>query len=266
VDGLKRSYLVHVPPSYNRSRSFPLLLAFHGGGGTGRNQQKLSNLDEVADANGFVVVYPNGYGRSWNSGHGVGRAEKRGVDDVRFVSNLIDRLAKDYAIDKRRVYATGMSQGALFVHRLACELSDRITAVAPVSGSMPVITGERCRPRRPVPILIFHGEKDRISPYRGGRTLTGGQTESIEQTVDEWARRNGCRLTPKRETLSEEVSTETYDVCREGANVRLYRFATAGHTWPGGPQYLPRIMIGKTATEVNASEVMWKFFSRYSLP
>jgi polyhydroxybutyrate depolymerase len=136
VDNLIRRYLLHIPPGYDPGKPTPVVLAFHGRFSTGREMEKLTNLSELADKQGFIVVYPNGYGRSWNAGHGTGEAEARGVNDVKFTVELINSLCQTMNIDRRRVYATGFSNGATFVHRLGCEVSERIAAIAAVAGTI----------------------------------------------------------------------------------------------------------------------------------
>src|SRR6266404_628642 len=181
-NGLTRTYRVHVPGSYDKTRSVPLVLAFHGRLGSGEAMAKLSNLDDVSDRKGFIVAYPDGVGRSWNAGNGTGMAERRQVDDVGFTAKLIDDLAHDFHIDHRQVYATGMSNGAMFVHRLACELSDKSAAIGPIAGTIPPKIASDCRPIRPISVIEIHGTADPDSPWDGGRTIGGGQVEAVSVT------------------------------------------------------------------------------------
>ncbi len=264
-NGLTRTYRIHIPVSYDKARSVPLVLAFHGGLGSGEAMAKLSNLDDVSDRKGFIVAYPDGVGRSWNAGHGTGMAERRQVDDVGFISELIDDLAHDFHIDRRQVYATGMSNGAIFVHRLGCELSDKIAAIGPVAGTIPPQIAGDCHPARPISVIEFHGTADSDSPWDGGRTLGGGQVESVSVTIQGWAARDHCSPTPQVTTVAKDVVCETYAPCEKGAEVRLYRIEKGGHTWPGGYQYLPRSIIGETNRALNASEVIWDFFQKHPL-
>jgi polyhydroxybutyrate depolymerase len=263
--GLTRTYRVHVPPSFDKSKPTPLVLAFHGGGGTGAAMAKLSNLDDVSDRERFIVVYPDGIGRSWNAGHGTGAAERRDIDDVGFISKLIEVLARDFHIDGQRVYATGMSNGAMFAHRLACELSDKIAAIAPVAGTIPPKIDRDCKPGRPISVMEIHGTADQDSPWDGGRTIGGGQVESVSATIRGWVVRGQCPLTPKVTYPAQGVISETYAPCREGTEVRLYRIEKGGHTWPGGYQYLPRLLIGETNRALNASDAIWDFFEKHPM-
>lgn len=264
-DGRVRTYRIHVPPSYDGSTPIPLVFAFHGGGGQGRSQARLSNLDDVSDREGFIVVYPDGVGRSWNAGHGAGEAESLQVDDVGFVSELIDTLANDFRIDRRRVHATGMSNGGIFVHRLACELSDEIASVASVAGTMPSKLAQTCNPARPISVMQIHGTADKFNPWQGGKTRGDGQVESVRDTIEGWIRRNQCPLVPEITAVGEEVVCERYGPCQWGTEVMLCRIEGGGHTWPGGWQYLPEVLIGKTNRELNASDAIWGFFVKHPL-
>jgi polyhydroxybutyrate depolymerase len=226
---------------------------------------KLSNFDEVSDQKGFILVYPDGVGHSWNAGNGAGAAERRQVDDVGFTSELIDELSRQFHIDRRRIYATGMSNGGMFVHRLACELSGKIAAVAPVAGTIAATIEEGCKPARPVPVLEIHGTADSDSPWAGGRTLGGGQVVSVADTIRGWAARNQCASTPKVTEPATGVTCETYTPCEGGAEVTLYRIEGGGHTWPGGYQYLPKMIVGETNRSVSASQIIWDFFERHPM-
>ena len=192
-----RSYSVHVPPSYDPGRPTPVVLALHAAAMNGAAMARFCGLNETADRSGFVVVYPNGTGSTpfflyWDAGGVRGRPS----DDVGYVAKLLDDLATVVHVDPRRVYATGMSNGAMMCYRLAAELSDRIAAIAPVAGTMAI---ETCRPRRPVPVLHFHGTKD-------GLVLFGGPDEripknlkflSVDASIRAWAEADGCPETPE---------------------------------------------------------------------
>lgn len=267
-----RSYFVYVPPSYDGSQPVPLVLAFHGGGASGRTMPILTGLNDIADREGFIVVYPNAYKRRWNDG----RTPKNTADDIGFTAALLDHLMKTYNIDSKRVYATGMSNGAMFTHRLACELSDRIAAIAPVAGTMPDTLAANCRPSRPVPVLMFHGTDDRQVNWNGGQISVAGDERgavlSTPATAIEWVRINDCKETPVRLAVPDrdtddgaQVREEIYRDCRDDAEVVLYAVAGGGHTWPGGFQYLPPQLIGNTTRDIDASELMWDFFARHPL-
>lgn len=265
VDNLRRSYLLHIPRTYDSRQPTPLVLAFHGRLGTGKKMAKLTNLSGLADKQGFVVVYPNGIGRSWNAGHGTGKAEAKGVDDVKFTVRLIELLSQTLNIDHHRVYATGFSNGAVFVHRLACELTEKIAAIAAVAGPIAPKIERNCHSQRPVAVLQIHGTADPIVPWGGGLTGGGGFVESVAATIAGWVERNGCTAKPEVADLGGGVSRESYNSCRNGTRVILYRVEGGGHTWPGGYQFQPKKVIGETNRSWDASQAIWDFFMKHPL-
>jgi polyhydroxybutyrate depolymerase len=157
VDARQRTYDLHVPANYDGTKNAPLLIALHGRLGTGSGQQSLAHLDRVSDEFGFLVVYPDGLQRSWDDGRGATPSDKNGVDDVKFISILIDTLESKYKVDRSRIYATGMSNGGFRTGRLACDLSDRIAAVAIVGASLSENVAADCHPTKPVSALIIQG-------------------------------------------------------------------------------------------------------------
>lgn len=257
-DGLARTALVHVPIGYDANRPTPLVLAFHGYGQSAAEMRSFSQLTEVADREGFIAVFPEGTGfiRSWNGGTCCGTAIATAVDDVGFAGAIIDRLEDMLCVDTLRVYATGMSNGGFLAHRLACELSGRITAIAPVAG---VIGMTSCSPSRPVPVLQFHGTADLVVPYLGN----GFAYPSVASTVDDWVMRNRCSSGPTTYFERDDVECEAWSGCANEVEVRLCTVSTGGHTWPGG---LPLPLLGRTTDTISASDEMWSFFERYALP
>jgi polyhydroxybutyrate depolymerase len=269
--GRERSFAYHLPPRVEPG--LPLLLSLHGRLVQGRNQADLTGFDAVADEAGFLVVYPDGLDRSWADGRGTTPAETNGVDDVGFLSALIDHFASTYGADTRRVYSAGMSNGALMSYRLACELSGRVAAIAPVAGLLSEPLAARCAPARPVPVVSFLGTEDELMPLEGGELGSRGRMLSAQQTREWWARNNGCASTPERIELPEQapedgtrVRREGYGSCREGAEVTFYVVEGGGHTWPQGLQYAGESLIGRTSQEINASRTAWDFLARFRLP
>lgn len=259
-DGRERTYHVHVPPSYDPTAPTPLVLNFHGYTSNANQQELLSGAHDAADAAGFIVVHPEGIGarQSWNAG-GVccGTAAAEQVDDVGFVDAMLDALAAELCVDPARVYSTGMSNGGFLSHRLACELSDRIAAIAPVAG---VIAVTECEPERPVPVLHFHGTLDTVVPYDGHEQ---NNFPSVAETMSAWAERNGCDAEPT-ETLAEGMTRcETWSGCDAGAEVVLCTTEGAGHTWPGG---FPVPSLGHTTNDISATDAAWEFFTRHPHP
>jgi polyhydroxybutyrate depolymerase len=265
VDNLRRSYLLHIPRTYDSRQPTPLVLAFHGRLGTGKKMAKLTNLSDLADKQGFMVMYPNGVGRSWNAGHGTGKAEAQGVDDVKFTVRLMDSLSQTFNLDRHRVYATGFSNGGTFVHRLACELSEKIAAIAAVAGTIAPKIGGNCRPKRPVAMLQVHGTADPIVPWEGGLTKGGGFVESAAATIAGWVARDACAAEPEVVGMGGGVIRASYSPGRKRTMVILYRIDGGGHTWPGGYQYLPRKVIGETNRSWDASQAIWDFFMKHPM-
>ncbi len=282
VGGLTRTYLIHIPPSYDKTKSMPLVIALHGGGGSGKNMVKLTRggFDALSDQKGFVVVYPDGIEKNWNdgrSGEEAGyRAHKDKIDDVGFISALIDHLISKLNINPKRVYITGMSNGAIMSYRLACELTDKITAIAPVAGNMPQNSFPSCSPSRLISVLAINSVNDPLMPFAGG-DITGpfgmkklGKVLSTDESVRFWARHNNCSLSPvimyepdKDQKDGTRVRKEDYNKCKAGTEAILYAIEGGGHTWPGGYQYMNKRIIGKTSGDIDAHEVIWDFFKKH---
>jgi polyhydroxybutyrate depolymerase len=273
--GRTRTYLVHVPKSYDGSKPYPVVLAYHGGGSNAEQMVRFCGLSAKADAAGFLAVYPSGTGRlaralTWNGGNCCGYAMENQVDDVAFTRALLDDLATVAKVDAKRVYATGMSNGAILAYRLASELSDRIAAVAPVSGPMGTDT---CRPKRPISVLHFHGTDDEFAPFKGGKgpkSLSGTDFYSVEHSIRAWVRANGCREEPVTVPLPDtakdgtKVVRKTYGGGRDGSEVVLIVIEGGGHTWPG--RQPPLRILGKSTKNISANDVMWDFFQKHPMP
>jgi len=272
IGGLTRTWLLHVPTKYSSLNPAPLLLALHGRLGDGKGMASLTHLSQVSDQYGFVVVYPDGYQRGWADGRGATTADQAGVDDVAFLSALIATLSSAYAIDARRVYVTGISNGGFMAQRLGCDLSAKIAAIAVDAATFPVNLADRCAPSHPMPVLLFNGTNDPLVPYGGG-VVAGdrGEVFSAPQTAARWAALAGCAPTPASATASTlvndgtTVSDVTYSGCGGNALVRLYTINGGGHTWPGGTQYLPASIVGKTTHNLDASQTLWAFVSQFTL-
>jgi polyhydroxybutyrate depolymerase len=267
IAGRSRQWLVHVPAGYRAGHAVPLVIAFHGHYSSPERMVHLTGLDRVADRSGFIVVYPAGIDQSWAAGVDSG-ADKAGVDDVAFTLALLDRLQAQYSIDPRHVVLTGFSNGAHLVQLLGCRLADRVTAIVPVSGTPAPSLTASCHPARPLSVIEFHGTSDPIDPFEGGRIHVpgGGEVLPVPATMDDWAAVNHCSTTSHDAAVGVpddgiEVTRRDYPDCRGGVQVTLYEVAGGGHTWPGGPQYLPRFLIGKVTHVVDASDVIGKLVS-----
>jgi polyhydroxybutyrate depolymerase len=274
VDGRTRTYLVHVPRSYDGKKPFPLVLIFHGGGSSAEQMVRFCGLNDKADWAGFLAIYPNGTGRlqrvlTWNGGNCCGYAMLNKVDDVAFVKALLDDLAKVARVDSRRVYATGISNGAILAYRLASELSDRIAAIAPVAGPMGLPT---CRPKRPVSVIHFHGTDDEFAPFQGGRgkkSISGTDFYSVEKSIRAWIKANRCPAQAMTVQLPDKakdgttIIKKTYGPGKAKAEVVLVEIKGGGHTWPG---QLPRVkFLGKATKNISANHLMWEFFQKHPM-
>jgi polyhydroxybutyrate depolymerase len=256
-----RSYLLHVPSSYRSGRSTPLVLVFHAGGGRAAGIAPHTGFSRLADRAGFVVAYPEGVGGRWNDGRGVAVSH----DDVGFVRALLDTLSAALTIDPRRVYATGISNGAVFTYRLACDLPGVLAAVAPVAGGMPAALASAC-PRGPAPsVLAVQGTADPLMPYDGGGA-GARRVLSAKESILFWGSRAECEA----EVLGEEPTDTVRDgtrvqragmICSGGREVELLTIEGGGHTWPGGPAAGRR--VGRVSRELDATAVIWEFFLRH---
>jgi polyhydroxybutyrate depolymerase len=282
-DGLKRTYLTHLPPDFQEIGPVPLVIALHGGGGNAEAMVKLTKggLNMLADKEGFVVIYPNGIEKNWNDGRSGEetnyRAHEENIDDVGFISELIDLMITTLNIDSKRVYVTGMSNGAMMTLRLGCELSDKIAAIAPVAGNMPVNLSSICVPEETVSVMLISGTDDPLMPFDGG-DITGpfgivklGKVLSAEETIELWVNSDYCISSP---VILQEPDTDptdgtlvnkaVYTNCEDSAELIFYTIENGGHTWPSGYQYLSRSIIGNTCMDINANEIIWEFFRRHS--
>lgn len=269
--GLERSYELHVPPGWTADGDLPLLLAFHGALSGPAQLRDVSRLDDAADHSGIVVAYPAAALGDWNTEclQCGSDAVVEEIDDLGFVSDLVDQLAADAGIDRRRVYAIGISNGALFVHHLACAARDVVTAAASVAATM--IAPEHvpaCGGGRAVPILFFHGSDDTFFPPEGGlagNNVVNVRLLSISESVESWAQRDGCEgapeITPLPDTHEDETTAvrEVHENCDGDAAVIYYAIEGGGHTWPGSP--VPSGgALGRTSREVSASTLAVDFF------
>lgn len=254
-DGRTRDYRLHLPPNYDENGNYPLVLNLHGLTSNASQQELYSAFNSVSDDNNFIVCYPNGVNSSWNSGF------ETGVDDVGFINELLDRLETEYAIDKQRIYSTGMSNGGFMSYKLACEMTDRLAAIASVTGSMVKSELEACTPSRPIPVMQIHGTADDVVPYNGSSQLV-----AVETLVEYWVSLNGCdteTITPVPNTSTDDDTTAelfTYGGCGDVPRVEFYRVENGGHSWPGAFPIFPL-----TNQDFSASEVIWAFFEQFSL-
>jgi polyhydroxybutyrate depolymerase len=256
---LEREYILYVPTSYTGEDAMPLVVNLHGHGSNAGEQAIYSGLPAKAQEDGFIVVTPQGMGMEphWN----FTTVEAGAPDDVAFISELLDTLESELCIDPSRVYAAGISNGAAMSVTLACFLSDRIAAIAPIAGTF-FFPG--CPSVRPVSVIAFHGTEDSLVPFEGGNVGESGvRVAPVEDSIQEWAEHGGCADVAKEEQATEHVRLVLYEACDQGAAVELYAVEGGGHTWPGA---LIDIPLGATTHEISATDLMWAFFEAHPKP
>lgn len=312
----ERKVDLHFPPGYDCTKPVPLVLTLHGGGSERAEMLLLTCpgddpdaappdangagcLNTVADTKGFVIAYPDGTlnpdsgkgNRTYNAGGGKngfncvsGHACTLGIDELAYFTALLDALPSAVNVDPKRIFATGISNGGAMSHRLACELSSRIAAIAPVAGGNQAAAFPGCKPARPVPVLEIHGTADSCWPYLGGTAVTCLAFQDMVAIPDDpaikappssvafWAQNNGCTGAPSSSSLPDtdpnDGTTTTvthYTGCQAGADVELYAIKGGGHFWPGGFTHRD-FLVGKKPKDWNASEVMLDFFAQHPLP
>ena len=270
--GRKRYFIVHVPKNYDPAKPAPVVLSLHGAAMNGTMMVGFTGLNETSEKNGFLVVYPSGTGTgsflTWNAGGFSGQFAQNRPDDVSFIRLMLDEISKKYNVDTKRVFACGMSNGGMMCYRLAAELSDRIAAIAPVAGTIAI---DESKPSRPVPVMHFHGLKDRIVPYVFDKTKTPAfmRFKGVEDSVMTWVKLNGCAEMAKEETISKpndemKVTKRVWSGGKNGAEVVLVVVEDGGHTWPGQRQ-TGLGFIGKSTVDVSANDLMWEFFQKHPL-
>ncbi len=270
--GRTRLVIVHQPARSAGAARAALVLNLHGSGSTAAEQMAFTGMNATADADGFVVAYPqgaiaSGTGFDWNvPGQPLvgGKPVPAGAaDDVAFLSSAISQLEARDCIDSHRIDVTGFSGGARTTSQLGCDLSGTVAAIAPVSG---LRLPEPCPGVRPVPVISFHGTADPVDPYAGkGQAYW---TYSVPEAASRWAAHDGCSATPAVTTPVAGATLSTYGGCGQGASVELYTLAGAGHTWPGGPP-LPASLtkeLGPQFTGLSANDLMWAFFQAHPRP
>ncbi|HEX8841747.1 MAG TPA: dienelactone hydrolase family protein [Sphingomicrobium sp.] len=265
-DGLTREYLVHVPKSYRPGRAAPMLLALHGGGGDAMYQADDSKyrLISKSEAAGFIAVFPNGYSRvrsgilaTWNAGSCCAGAVKNNSDDVGFIREVIHRMEHQASIDPKRIFATGMSNGAMMSWRLACEAPE-IRAIAPIEGTD---NTSACRPAHPVPVIEFHSVDDEMVNFNGGpgpNSFTQTNFVSVPATQAKWVQLNRADAAAKRVLTVPGAHCDLHPAKAGGAPVELCVTDTGGHSWPGGGTQQGR---KQPSMAISANDLMWNFFS-----
>ncbi len=276
--GLDRSYLVHLPPGFDKSKSLPVVIQLHGGGSNAAQTDKLTKFQTLADKDNFIVVAPDGIGSRWNDGKegAIYRAATENIDDVGFISALIDRLVTSLNVDPKRVYVAGVSNGGMMTLRLGVQLADKIAAIGSVIGSL-ANPWFSLTPQRPLPVIMINSTEDPLVPIEGGGvTFLGrvtGQVAAPADVVKYWVEKNGCSAPVVKEDLPDisttdgsTVTRETYTGCKDNVEVIFYLVKGASHTWPGGPQFDDETRIGKVNRDFDATAVIWEFFKKHPMP
>ena len=277
VGSRNRQYLLHVTPTCNDDSPLPLVFVFHGGGGTAKIAAFATGFSQKADRERFFVVYPEALRPDpsrpvtllrnpafWNVGTGIGYAQRENVDDVGFIRALLDELPQRFAVDSRRIYAAGFSNGASMVFQAAMELPERFAAIAPVSGHL---WRRQPRPTCPISMIYIVGNADPLNPLDGGMVeLPWGELERrppIADSVETWATWIGCAPRPCVISDRDGVQHVRYGPGEQGAEVVFITIADAGHVWPGGPEVLAERITGKRTDKLNATDVIWDFFQQH---
>ena len=251
-DSMQRDYIIHIPSSYNINTPIPLVFCFHGYTSNASTIMTYTNFNYISDTAGFIVVYPQGtllQGTThWNVG---GWTTGSTVDDVGFSISLLDSISNEYNIDATRVYSTGMSNGGYMSFLLACQMSDKIAAIASITGSMTPQTYNSCNPQHPTPILQIHGTNDQVVPYLGDPTWT----KSIDDVLQYWADYNNCNTTPTITAIASAVEYIVYDGGDNSVTTEHFKIYGGDHDWPG--------VWGNM--DIDASNEVWKFFSKYDI-
>jgi polyhydroxybutyrate depolymerase len=255
--GVDRDFFLYVPDIYDESTPAPLVFCLHGYGSSASANISYTGFRPVADTAGFILIHPQGtqdlFGTPhWNVGWG-----SSSVDDVAFVEDMIDYVNDNYNLNNDRIYSTGMSNGGFMSYLLACQLSDKIAAIASVTGSMSPSTFGSCSPNHPTPVLQIHGTDDGTVPYEGGPFAEG-----IDNVINYWVNYNNCSTTPSQTPIPDINSGDgstvdhfVYSGGTNGATVELFKVYNGDHDWPGAFGNL----------DISSNIEIWKFFSRYDI-
>lgn len=271
VDHTERSFIVYLPNSYSTTQKAPVIFLFHGGGANAASMLNISfknDFTDISERENVLLVAPQGIDKSWNDGRQT-KANKKNIDDVKFITKILEYIELNYAVDSTRIYATGISNGGFMVSRLGCEIGNRFAAIAAVAATMGSdIPYASCSPTFTLPVMYIHGTEDPLIPFNGGSKSIGaeGAYVSHQKVLEKWVSINHCTTTPVTIPLPDiamdgtSIVKEVYAAGNSGAEVIGYTVNNGGHTWPGGKQYLPKIIIGRLSRNMDACEVIWDFF------
>jgi polyhydroxybutyrate depolymerase len=284
IGGLDRHYSVHVPPGYDGKRPMPVVVMLHGGGGTSPGAAKETLWDVKADQAGFLAVFPDatppdttkpgkfrGNPQTWNDGSGRFDAGQKGVDDIGFLNAMLDDLEHRFAVDRRRIFVTGFSNGASMTFRVGVELSHRVAAIAPVAGAC---WSDAPKLKGPVSLCYITGDADPLNPLEGGepkfassaKAIGGRKKPPVRDSIGKWTTALACPAKPAKEVDQGGVKTVTYGPGRDGAEVVFVTVEGLGHNWAGGKNLLPEFMVGKRSDKLKTTDFVWDFFKNHPAP
>ena len=257
VDGLPRTYILHIPPGYNSSTRVPLVFVLHGRGGDAESFKDKTGMSAKADHETFIVVYPQALGNPtvWNTN--LSEFSSHGVDDVAFIRALMDKLEHDLRIDGRRIYCSGFSSGAIMSYLLGAKLSHRLAGIGIASGTVGNKADDGTiriipTPSEPVPVIAFHGKKDETIFYDGGGSLVN--CLSVADSIAFWVKADRCASSPHEDSRQNgDLIIDDYGGCKDGSEVTLYSFKNGTHEWP----------TLKNSDDFSATEAMWQFFASH---
>lgn len=261
----RRRYIIYLPEAYHKKtdKTFPVVFNFHGGGMTMTEQMFYSGMNHTAEKHQFIVVYPQGIKQDWNVGFDM--SYQHGHDDIGFVKALLEKLSKEYRIDNDRLYATGLSRGGFFCHRLAAELPEKFAAIASIGGPIPDSVIYFHQKKVPVAAMMVHGTLDEVVKYEGKTNAY----QSATATYEYWKKYNGLPgskeiITKINKHSGDSTAVNILETTGNGVSVSLVSITNGGHTWPGSNPFNIGFPLGKTTREIDINEIMWKFFSRHS--
>ncbi|WCL49744.1 alpha/beta hydrolase family esterase [Leptospira sp. GIMC2001] len=285
--GIKRSYHIYIPNSVidttqnsdlNQDNSiqkiqntvnhnkYGLILFLHGRYGTGRQAMIQSDFNSVADKHKLIIIYPDGFDRSWADGRGGTPADRKGIDDVGFIEEIIKNSLVDYPIDESRIFISGHSNGGFMTQRMLLEKTELFRAGASVVSQLSENLLRKYRPSKPLSVLFINGTEDPLVPYYGGYVSDNGLILSAEESFDRWVQWNGCigkgSISKQNSNLSDKTSLvyNLHNNCDNNTSVGIIKIIGGGHSWPGKMDEIPFIDLGNPTYEINGADTIWNFF------
>lgn len=274
--GLDRTYELFVPKNFSSGKNYSLLIALHGGGGTARQlvRHTRGRYNALAAEKNFVVVYPDGIGKSWNDGarDTLATARKLRIDDVGFIEQVIDDVISKIQIDRKNIFVCGISNGGFMAQRLASEIPHKINAIGVVAANLSEVQSKKPFPKQPVSVIFINGTNDPLVPYNGGNVEVfnqkRGKVLSVENSIKMWRKINGCSIATPQKSFPDNnkkdnctaVKTVFYNPQDAGLKVAAIKIKNGGHTWPGTNGLLPKRLVGNTCKDFNGCDEIWSFF------